>query len=131
MLLFVFSNCNDQEKEIDISQINGYWEIDHVITTDGNTKSFNFNEFIDVFKTTKNSGFRAKVKPNFNGIYKGNNQKINYLITKRNDSVFMDYKTTTNTWSDLVIEASEKQICIKNKQGILYYYRPYTPIIIE
>jgi len=128
---FLFSNCTKENKTIDTNSFNGYWEIDHVITSSGTEKTYGFNEFIDFFKTQDSLGFRSKVKPQFGGKYISNNQKITYRIRTKNDSTFLTYTNSNDTWNDLIIEATSKQICLKNKQGNLYYYKPYTPIIID
>lgn len=131
LIFFLFSSCGNKEAVIDINNLNGYWEIDHVITSSGNERKFGFNASIDYFKTNDSIGFRSKVKPQFGGTYKSNNQKITYHVNTKNDSVFITYTNAHKTWNDLITEASTKQICLQNKEGSLYYYRPYTPIIID
>ena len=131
ILCFIFSSCSEERKIIDLENLNGYWEIDHVITANGSEKKFGFNAYIDFFETIDSTGFRSKVKPQFRGKYKSNNQKITYRINAKNDSVFITYKNAKKTWDDLIIEATSQKICLQNKEGNLYYYKPYTPIIID
>ena len=102
-----------------------------MVNPNGEEKKYGFNEYVDFFKTEGNIGFRSKVKPQFGGKYKSNAQKITYRINTNNDSIFISYGNDSNTWNDLIIEATDQQICLQNKQGSLYYYRPYTPIIID
>ncbi len=132
LLLNLFiTSCNKQNTSIDITAFNGYWEIDKVITSSGKETNYGFNEYVDFFNTKDSLGFRNKVKPQFGGKYLSNNQQINYRINTKNDSVFLTYQNAFTSWSDYVISANNKQICIQNKEGISYYYRPYTPIIID
>ena len=127
----LFFSCSEEKKSIDITHLNGYWEIDRVITSSGSEKEYGFNEYVDFFKTQDSAGFRSKVKPQFGGKYKSNSQKIEFRINTNNDSIFITYGNNTETWNDLIVEATAQQICLQNKQGNLYYYRPYTPIIID
>ena len=131
LFLGLFLSCNQDKKSIDLTHLNGYWEIDRVVNPSGEEKKYGFNEYVDFFKTEGNIGFRSKVKPQFGGKYKSNAQKITYRINTNNDSIFISYGNDSNTWNDLIIEATDQQICLQNKQGSLYYYRPYTPIIID
>ena len=131
ILCFLFFSCAEEKKVINLSNLNGYWEIERVITSSGSEKKFGFNPFVDFFKTTDSIGFRSKVKPQFGGSYQSNQQKISYRINTKNDSVFITYKNAQKTWNDVLIEASETQICLQNDLGNLYFYRPYTPIIID
>lgn len=131
ILCFLFFSCGEEKKVIELTNLNGYWEIDHVITSSGSEKKFGFNAYVDYFKTNDSIGFRSKVKPQFGGRYKSNNQKIVYRINTKNDSVFVTYNNAKSSWDDLVIEASAQQICLQNKEGNLYFYKPYTPIIID
>jgi len=105
LFLGLFLSCNEEKKSIDLTHLNGYWEIDRVVNPSGEEKKYGFNEY--------------------------NAQKITYRINTNNDSIFISYGNDSNTWNDLIIEATDQQICLQNKQGSLYYYRPYTPIIID
>ena len=58
---FIFFSCHKEKKEIDTTKLNGYWEIDRVITPSGNEKKFGFNPYIDFFKTIDSIGFRLSL----------------------------------------------------------------------
>ena len=131
LFCFLFFGCSKEKKVINLAHLNGYWEIDRVITPNGNEKKFGFNPYVDYFKTEDSIGFRSKVKPRFGGTYQSNQEKITYRINTKTDSIFITYTNAKKTWNDLLIEASAQQICLQNNLGNLYFYRPYTPIIID
>lgn len=130
-LCWLLFSCSEEKKVIDLTNLNGYWEIDRVITSGGSEKKFGFNPYIDFFKTNDSVGFRSKTKPQFGGKYQSNKEKIRYRINTKNDSIFITYTNAKKTWADVLIEASATQICLQNNLGNLYFYRPYTPIIID
>ncbi len=126
--ILLFTNCTQQPK-VDLKYLNGYWEIDRVVDSFGkNEKKYNFNPMVDYFKTTDSIGFRSKLKPNFTGNYQGSKQKLKYRISHKNGKYVITYNSISGSWNDILIEASDDQICIKNKQGIYYFYRKFTPI---
>lgn len=133
ILAFLIISCKTSNKKesIDLQFLNGYWEIDTVITADGSEKKYNFNEFIDYFETKDNAGFRYKVKPKFNGNYKSNFQKIEYKLNLKKDTVYIQYKTSSTTIIDKLFIATNEKLGIKTDNGSLYYYKPYFPIMIN
>ena len=52
ILCFLFFSCSEETKVIELNNLNGYWEIDHVITSSGSEKKFGFNAYVDYFKTS-------------------------------------------------------------------------------
>ena len=72
LLLFIsFSflvSCN--QKEIDLSNLQGYWEITKAENQEGKSKEFPFNETVDYIVLKDSIGFRKKVKPLYNGNFK-------------------------------------------------------------
>ncbi|WP_010182173.1 hypothetical protein [Aquimarina agarilytica] len=127
IIFFSILSCT-QQPQIDLVHLNGYWEINHVITANENQKKYNFNPTIDYFKTEDSIGFRTKLQPNFIGTYKGSKQKLNYTIAHKAGKYIITYKTISDTWNDILIEASPDQLCIENKEGTRYFYRKFTPI---
>ena len=71
LLFFLVSvlSCQQKIKETDISNLNGYWEIEKVELPDGDKKEYKVNETIDFFKIEANKGFRKKVMPQLDGSY--------------------------------------------------------------
>ena len=62
-------SCKQKIKEADISNLNGYWEIEKVDLPDGDKKEYKVNETIDFFKIENKKGFRKKVMPQLDGTY--------------------------------------------------------------
>lgn len=131
LLVFLIS-CETQKKEINISSLNGYWEIEKAIAPNGEEKPYAFNAFVDFFNVkTDSTGYRAKLKPNFRGTYEGNNIKQNFKISDKEGVYSIHYKINNTTWSETLIEASPKRFVIKNKEGVSYIYKPFTPITVK
>ena len=68
VLLSVLS-CKQKITEADISNLNGYWELEKVELPDGDKKEYKVNETIDFFKIKDEKGFRKKVMPQLDGTY--------------------------------------------------------------
>ena len=61
--------------------INGYWEIENVYKNGELLKEFKINQRIDFFKINNDlSGYRKKLKPNFDGTYTSSNDKLNFQL---------------------------------------------------
>ena len=72
--LLLFTACSKSIAETDLVHINGYWEIEKVIFSNGSKKEYTYNESYDYFQIKENSGFRKKVMPQLDGRFLVNNQ---------------------------------------------------------
>jgi len=130
-LLLLLLSC-ETSKEINISSLNGYWEIEKAIAPNGEKKPYKFNAFVDFFKIeTDSTGYRAKLKPNFRGTYEGNKIKQYFKIQNKEGAYSIQYKINNTIWSETLIEATSSKFIIKNKEGVSYIYKPFTPITVE
>jgi len=131
-ILFLIISCNTK-KEINISALNGYWEIEKVIAPNGEEKPYKFNAFIDFIKLeTNNSGYRAKLKPNFRGTFEGNYVKQFFKISnEKNDSYSIQYNVNNIKWSETLIEVTKTRLITKSEEGITYLYTPFKPITVQ
>ena len=79
-ILVVFFSCSPNPETF-TTHINGYWEIDQVISHDGKNRDYNYNETIDYFELNDSFiGFRKKLKPNFIGTFETSKDKENIKL---------------------------------------------------
>lgn len=131
VLLVCTASCNSP-KQISLNALNGYWEIEKVVAPNGEEKVYQFNSFIDFFNIKKDStGYRTKLKPNFRGTYEGNSIKQFFKISHKNDVYTINYTVNNLSWTEVLIEATNKKIVTKNNEGVLYIYKTFSPITVE
>lgn len=131
LLLLIFISCSKNPKTY-IQHLDGYWEIDEVILPDGSKRDYNYNDTIDFIELTDSlTGFRKKLKPNFNGTYTTSDDSESLMIAVENDSLNLYYKTPYAEWKETVLKASADQLVIQNQEKIRYIYKRFEPIIAE
>ncbi len=128
IILLSFVSCSNPNPETYKPYINGYWEIERVVLSDGTTKEYNFNKSVDFFEIKDTIGIRKKVQPRLNGSFIITKDSEVFTLRIENDSLRMYYKTPLSTWKETVISAKENQIIIKNETGNMYFYKPYEKI---
>ncbi|MFD2565544.1 lipocalin family protein [Aquimarina rubra] len=128
IVVFLLVSCSKPNPEEFIKHIDGYWEIEKVITADGIEKQYNFNQSIDFFEVNEMKGIRKKVQPQLNGSFITTKDQEIFTLAIENDSLRMFYKTPLATWKETLISAKENQLIIRNEVGNLYFYKPYTKI---
>ena len=81
----LLSACQQKVTPNDIAYLNGYWEIEKVVFSNGSKKEYTYNESYDYFQIKENSGFRKKVMPQLDGRFLVNNQieKIKITFSKK------------------------------------------------
>ncbi|MCB0446814.1 MAG: lipocalin family protein [Gelidibacter sp.] len=132
LLLIVLTFGCSKNPENYIEHLNGYWEIDEVTLPDGTKRDYNYNDTIDFFSINDSlTGFRKKMKPNFDGSFSTSNDAETLKVVIENDSLNIYYQTPFAEWKETVLEATEDKLLIQNKDKLLYLYKRYEPIVIE
>lgn len=129
-VLFLVS-CKDGIKKESIAKLNGYWEIKTVTLEDGETKDYKVNETIDYIEIKKDSGFRQKVMPQFDGTFKTNSIKENIRVFDVDGSTFLECKTDYGKWNEEIIKLEDSTLVVKNKQNLVYTYKKFTPFSLK
>ncbi len=128
---FALTSCNQLITDKDISKINGYWEIEKVILSDGTKKEYKVNETIDFFQIKNNIGFRKKVTPQLDGTYLVNNQKEKVLISIKDKIYFLNYSTNYTKFKEQIIKIQDSILVLKNDQNVEYHYKKPIPFSIK
>lgn len=131
LILFILTGCSKMVSKEDLTQLNGYWEIDKVIFHDGSTKDYKVNTNVDYIEISDFKGFRKKMQPKFDGSYTTSNDAEPFSILETNGIFKMYYKTNFSDWEEKIISISENNFSVKTKNGITYSYRRFQPINIE
>lgn len=125
---FTFLNCSDNPESY-IDHLPGYWEIDEVTLPDGTKRDYNYNETIDFFTISDSlTGFRKKLKPNFDGSFSTSEDAEAITLVIENDSLNIYYKTQFSEWKETVVKATETQLIIQNQNQLRYMYKRYEPL---
>ena len=123
IVLFSVISCKQDITESDVSNLNGYWEIEQVILPDGDKKEYKVNETIDYFKIENNKGFRKKVMPQLNGTYLTNDIKEDVFVEIKDGDANIQYKTNYASWKEEIVELTNEKLVIKNQQDLEYHYK--------
>ena len=115
-----------------LSFVEGYWEIDQVHKNGAKIKAFKISTGIDYFKINLDrSGFRKKLKPNFQGTFETSDDVLNFEIKTEHNSLFLIYNDNATTYSEEIISASTTALVLANTEGFVYTYKPYKPLNLE
>jgi hypothetical protein len=133
IILIILTNLSCKKNpETYIGHLNGYWEIEKVILASGEEHSYNYNELIDYFSVSDSlKGFRKKVKPLLNGTFETSKDAEQFVLKIEHDSLNIYYKTDFSNWKETILQASESELKIINKDKNIYVYKPYKSLIVN
>lgn len=131
IILILIIGCNRQDPADQIQHLEGYWEIKRVEIQPDSVREYKYNESIDFFDLTGNEGVRKKVRPMLDGTYQVTDDSENIEIIIEDEELYLQYTTPYDTWRERVLHAEENELKIENKEGLVYYYERYTPILNE
>ena len=131
LLTLVIFSCTEDKSHF-TENIDGYWEIKYVKLNNGYEKEYTVNETIDYIEITSDtSGFRKKMKPEFDGTFKTSKNSETFTFKIENDSFNLHYKTPYHNWKETILDISKDEMKVINQSKDVYLYKRYTPINVE
>lgn len=124
----LFISCSDKISKEQIAQINGYWQIEKVITPKGEQKDYQANTSYDYFEIKDDKGFRSKVMPQLDGSFLTNNLKETISVSYEDDGTYLNYSTQYAKWKEKVKALNDEELVVENHQKIEYHYKKAGPI---
>jgi hypothetical protein len=129
-LLILLSACHQKVTPNDIANLNGYWEIEKVVFSNGSIKEYTYNESYDYFQINDKSGFRKKVMPQLDGRFLVNNQLEKIKITFKDEKAYINYSTSFAKWKEKIEAISKDKLVIITASKSEYHYKKALPINI-
>lgn len=129
-LLFFFG-CSSGISKGDLTQLNGYWEIEQVVFPGGNAKEYKVNTMVDYIQLEGLGGLRKKVSPKFDGTYQTTDDAEAFTIVETEGSFTINYKTELSEWSEKLVALDTDMFSVVNEEGLRYDYKRFKPITIE
>lgn len=123
LIISLLISCNKKITESDLQYLNGYWEIEKVITSDKSVKEYKINTTYDYIEVKGKEGFRKKVYPQLMGKFQTNDDSETLTIAQKDNYWIINYKSDNNTWSEILTSLSEQSFVVKNEAGITYFYK--------
>lgn len=128
---FLFLGCTNGISKGDLELLNGYWEINEVIFSDGKKKEYNVNTSVDYIEFKGLKGFRKKVQPKFNGTFQTSDDAEAFLISEIDGNFFINYKTELSEWSEKLVQLNSDTFSVVNEEDVRYEYKRFEPISIS
>ena len=129
-LISLFISCQEKQHEIDIQNLNGYWEIVQAQNPYGKNVIYKVNTTIDYFEIKDSLGFRKKLKPDLSGNYTTSKALEKFSFKLENDTMRLHYNTPYHTWTESLLRLNDSLMLIKNENDFLYTYKRFEPINI-
>lgn len=125
---FIFFGCTTKVTKEDITNLNGYWEIEQVTFPNGETKEFTVNPTVDYIELDGLKGFRKKMQPKFDGSFRTSNDAESFVIENSNNRFQFHYKNEMSEWKEEIQSISEDKFSVTNQDTLTYTYRRFQPI---
>lgn len=130
VLFILFVSCNQSITNQDLTNLNGYWEIEKVVFENGDEKEYGANQNYDYFKIDKQKGIRKKVTPQLDGSFLVDDTFEKVKIRFEKEKAFLDYSTPYMNYSEEVIVLNVNELVLLNDQKKEYHYKKATAVNI-
>lgn len=120
--------CTTKVSKEDITNLNGYWEIEQVTFPNGETKDFTVNPTVDYIELDGLKGFRKKMQPKFDGSYTTSNDAEPFTIEENSGQFEFHYKNEMSEWREEIESISKDKFSVTNQDTLTYTYKRFQPI---
>lgn len=127
-VIFLLIGCSKRVSKEDLEYLNGYWEIEEVVFSNGENKKFKVSTTIDYIEIDSLKGFRKKMQPKFDGSYTTSNDAELFVIVEKDGDFEFYYKNGLSEWSEKIITLSQSNFSVVNRDTITYLYKRFQPI---
>lgn len=132
MLIIAFfvllSSCSKEHGPVDLSKLNGYWEIEKVLIPDQDKKVYTINDTYDFYELHGKKGSRAKVKPQFDGTFQSNKIAEDFTVLVSDGKTYLLYETPYAKWQEELLTLTDSVMVAKNHDGKEFYFKRATPL---
>lgn len=126
------ASCSDKDPQEQIKNLNGYWQIEKVEIEKDSVIEYQLSQLIDYIEITDSTGFRKKLKPKIDGGFINVSNDSEKVTAKVEDnSLFLYYETPFDEWKEEVLEATEDELVVLNRDDKKYYYQRYKPLLSQ
>ena len=129
VLMLVFIACGKQSKNINLNDLNGYWEISKVELSKDSVIQYSISQYVDYFEVTDSTGIRTKLQPNIDGSFVATKDQSEIEILKSDGDIQLLYSTPFDEWKEQLVSLDEENMIVINQDGKKYYYKRYEPLI--
>ena len=123
----------ENKSNIDLSLLNGYWEIQSVKQNNKLLKTYPFSGTIDYFELKENKGIRKKVNPNFDGKFIISLHQINFNIINNNNNIIEIeyYDKISVKYKETITKLDSVDLYITNRDNYIYHYKVYEKLNLD
>lgn len=127
-LFFIITSCSKKISSSDLYFLNGFWEIEKVVKEGKTVKEYKINESVERFNFHDDKGTRNKVIVLYNGNFVLNNVVQEFSIEEEEGTFYLWNHTEFSDWREEIEKLDEKELVIKNEEGIQYFFKKRTDI---
>ncbi len=131
LLCLLLAACAKKVQSEDLTNLNGYWEIQKVVFPNGESKNYTINATIDYIEVVERTGFRKKVQPILDGGYQTSDDAEKFNILEQNDEFYIRYKNDFSEWEEKIKRVTLDELVLINADQITYIYKRFEPIKLE
>ncbi len=131
LLCLLLAACAKKVQSEDLTNLNGYWEIQKVVFPNGESKNYTINATIDYIEVVERTGFRKKVQPILDGGYQTSDDAEKFNILEQNDEFYIRYKNDFSEWEEKIKRVTSDELVLINADQITYIYKRFEPIKLE
>ena len=130
LCLFITFQC-ERPKNVQLSYLNGYWEIDFIQQEKETFYPKSVTPLYDFYYIKDSTGFLNKAAPNRHGKYEVSKDRIPFKIVYENNIPYLRFDSRWDSWDEKISQLDSTKLILEHNDRKYHYKRPLTITIHE
>lgn len=122
-VVFILFSCKENVSIATIEKINGYWQIEKVIPSEGEKKEYSVNENYEYFELKNKVGFHKKVRWQPMGTFLVDDLQEKVEVVSSKDAVVLRFSSPFGKHQEIVEELTDSLLVLESERGDAFYYK--------
>lgn len=116
-------SCTKKVEVKELEQLNGYWQITKVETSEGEEKEYKVNENYDYFSWKTKQGVHKKVRWQPTGKFLVDDLQETVKTVEKEGDLYLKFTSSFGGHTDKVIKISKEELVLEAENGNENYYK--------
>jgi hypothetical protein len=123
-LILGISACSNSVED-QVAQLEGYWNIEKVVLSDGSEKEFPFSNHMDFFVIEGSNGMKHRVSPKYDGTMVDYGSPVPFKWDDQDGELVLTFNEGDESYQQTVVTSTSKELVLLHENGTKYYYQVY------
>ena len=123
ILVTITFSCSEKVDTASLKHLNGYWQIEKVVTAEGDDKEYKANEDYEYFELKDKKGIHKKVRWQPTGKFLTDDLYENVAVVEKDGGLQLQFISAFGKHTNKVTKITETELVLESENENQFYYQ--------